>query len=640
MGKGTSVGAFDSVSRTKGASSLLRSGGLAKCAAVTLGVLLLVAVHFPVATAGTASALLSYLAPDQTHVIVDDLSAGTSIEFPLRGYPSWSPDGTRIATVDLFSGGVRVADVRDGVIVDIPEAQSENPYAEPQWASNTEVAFARGRDLVAYAVTGTGQSRVIATFDEPIHSPTISPDGGKVVVSTCGQQEDEECFTSVYNMVTGERLTGIGEGVTWAWSPDSRYLAYSGLGFTLNLFDTLDFSHTTLFQVETYAEVIGGAVFHPSGEAVTFSTGGTIRSVGVDGCCAQPLETGARGVPLSYSPDGSLLAVAQSGTPASTVVSKIGVGPVGLPGGGGDRGHFSPAQAQRPATSPSDPAGSQRIEGATRIQTAIAASKDLWPGGAADHVVLIRADDFADAQSATPLAAALEAPLLLTYPEQLHPDTLDEIRRGLQPGGTVWLVGGTAALSTNVRGDIADMGFTTRRLSGANREETSTSVATALPTPSVILAVPGDSFAEGLVAGNAAARSNGAVVVGKAGAEYARAEWSNVPLLRVGEWDTGVGEDEVIVGRDQFDLSAVVAQRFPPTGGYALASGEDFPDGLAGGAHAAQASRAILLTRRGDLPSPVDSLLSQAQARDLVVYGGTAAVESSVVSDALTHGSQ
>ncbi len=53
----------------------------------------------------------------------------------------------------------------------------------------------------------------------------------------------------------------------------------------------------------------------------------------------------------------------------------------------------------------------------------------LCGGDGAPAVVLARADDFADAQSGAPLAVRAGAPMLLTQPDQLHPDPLAEIRR-------------------------------------------------------------------------------------------------------------------------------------------------------------------------------------------------------------------
>ncbi len=73
----------------------------------------------------------------------------------------------------------------------------------------------------------------------------------------------------------------------------------------------------------------------------------------------------------------------------------------------------------------------------------------------ATGVVLARGDLFPDALSGVPLAGVYGGPLLLTPPTILLPSVLVEIKRVLAPGGTVILMGGTGALSSQ-RADRPD----------------------------------------------------------------------------------------------------------------------------------------------------------------------------------------
>jgi putative cell wall-binding protein len=70
--------------------------------------------------------------------------------------------------------------------------------------------------------------------------------------------------------------------------------------------------------------------------------------------------------------------------------------------------------------------------------------------GSAEGVVVGRDDVFADALSGGALAAVHHGPVLLTPPGAASPGVVAEAARVLKPGGTVYLLGGPAALSPAV----------------------------------------------------------------------------------------------------------------------------------------------------------------------------------------------
>ena len=74
----------------------------------------------------------------------------------------------------------------------------------------------------------------------------------------------------------------------------------------------------------------------------------------------------------------------------------------------------------------------------------------------------------------TPFAVAKHGPLLLTATAALDPAVSAEIRRVLAPGGTVYLLGGTAALTPAVANAVAALGFPVVRIAGADRFATAT----------------------------------------------------------------------------------------------------------------------------------------------------------------------
>ena len=111
----------------------------------------------------------------------------------------------------------------------------------------------------------------------------------------------------------------------------------------------------------------------------------------------------------------------------------------------------------------------QRLSGGDRFATSVAISGEF----AADVPVVYVATglNYPDALSAAPAAAAQGGPLLLTEPGARPDGVLREIER-LAPAKIV-VVGGVAAVSTVVYGELAQLAPMVRRDSGADRYETS-----------------------------------------------------------------------------------------------------------------------------------------------------------------------
>jgi 5'-nucleotidase len=118
-----------------------------------------------------------------------------------------------------------------------------------------------------------------------------------------------------------------------------------------------------------------------------------------------------------------------------------------------------------------------RIAGDDRVQTAIAISQEAFPD-AADTVVLARPDDYADALAGGPLAAALDAPLLLARDaDHLDDGVLAEIER--LGAGSVVILGGEEAVSSEVA-DALDARGDVERIAGADRFATAQDIARRL----------------------------------------------------------------------------------------------------------------------------------------------------------------
>ena len=283
------------------------------------------------------------------------------------------------------------------------------------------------------------------------------------------------------------------------------------------------------------------------------------------------------------------------------------------------------------------------LAGETRIETAIAVSMDAFPeDDSADAVVLTRADVPFDALSATPLAVRRNGPLLLTQQESMHPATMAEIDRVLPDGGTVYLMGGTAAQSEDVELALTAAGYEVDRLAGPTRFETGLAVAEEIGDPEVVLIASGERFPDALSAGAAAGSVDGLVLITPDGVahpgvtDYLAAR-PDTPTYAIGGPAAAAFPGATpIVGSGREATAVMVAEEFfdgPARIG--LARGDDFADALAGGVHSALNGGPVTLTPSTELASVVqDYICANADTLEQgYVYGGDAAVNPSVVTD-------
>jgi hypothetical protein len=151
-----------------------------------------------------------------------------------------------------------------------------------------------------------------------------------------------------------------------------------------------------------------------------------------------------------------------------------------------------------------------RYAGGDRYGTGAAISQWLWADASGDTtqrrpaqaVVLASGEGFADALAGVPLAAYKQGPLLLTEPNTLTKATEDEIKRVLQRNATVYLLGGTSAVSPAVAKQLLDDGYQVVRYGGADRYATSMQIATqGLQNPESVVVVTGLDYPDALAAG-------------------------------------------------------------------------------------------------------------------------------------------
>jgi len=284
-----------------------------------------------------------------------------------------------------------------------------------------------------------------------------------------------------------------------------------------------------------------------------------------------------------------------------------------------------------------------RLAGGDRIGTAIQASGVAFPSArSAASVVLTSAFDFPDALAGAPLAAAKNAPLLLTDPAGLSGSTLAEIQRVAPPGATVYVLGGPGAVATTVDQSLVAAGYVPQRIAGIDRFDTSVKIAEALGSPSTVFLATGDVFADALSAGPAAAVAHGAILL---------TDGAGMPAS-VGLYLAGLPSRTVftignaaalayppgtrVAGSDRFVTSALVAQRFFPSPSVVgVATGYNYPDALAGAAAMGVIGGPVLLSDPFVLPPGIDFYLGAhaATVTQAFLFGGVASLTDSIYFD-------
>jgi stage II sporulation protein D len=158
-----------------------------------------------------------------------------------------------------------------------------------------------------------------------------------------------------------------------------------------------------------------------------------------------------------------------------------------------------------------------RLTAPHRVELAASISAATFGAGKAHGVVLARrGGDVRYTLAAGPLAAAHHAPVLLTGRDALPAATKTELQRVLPAGGTVYLLGPSTEIATSVRAAVKSLGYQVVRYGGANPDRTAATIASALAattTVQSVFEVSADDPAAAFVAGPAAARRHGVILL-------------------------------------------------------------------------------------------------------------------------------
>jgi putative cell wall-binding protein len=312
-----------------------------------------------------------------------------------------------------------------------------------------------------------------------------------------------------------------------------------------------------------------------------------------------------------------------------------------------------------------------RKSGTDRYATAAAAADDA--STTETNFVLASGESFADGLSASGLAGALVGTLLLTQGDTLNSTTLTKMSKMTKGNGAnvverVWVVGGTAAISTAVTDTLTAAGYTVVRVSGADRYATADAVAAQMKLQGTIgtlsgyktcMLASGTSWADaaaasgfayakvtpifltaatlsaGTSAGMKAAGCQQVYVLGGTSAVSASAATDALAVSTVVVAPRLSGADRYATATAMATKFATVDTAFRDSA--VLVSGTDFPDALAASQYASQTT-SVILPVTSPMPAAITTWLGgkQAYMATIATVGGLSAVSAALVTSAKT----
>lgn len=273
----------------------------------------------------------------------------------------------------------------------------------------------------------------------------------------------------------------------------------------------------------------------------------------------------------------------------------------------------------------------KRLNGNKKFKTLIVASGTGYP----------------DALSGAYLAKVKGGAVILTSKAE-EPTTVNYIKSSLAQGGTVYILGGYGAVPKTLDAKLNSNKIKNVRLKGASRYETNVSV---LKNSGIkgqdLIVTTGSDFPDALIASST---GRPVMLVGQKLTDSQKALLKNNKVKSITVISTGTVvptsiDSELkkasgvsvsrVTGMSKYHVSKAVADRyFKTTKNVVLATGESFPDALAGGTLAIKINAPILLISKGD-KKYASQYIKNKKVRQGYVLGGKSAIPEVTISGLL-----
>ena len=288
---------------------------------------------------------------------------------------------------------------------------------------------------------------------------------------------------------------------------------------------------------------------------------------------------------------------------------------------------------------------SVRVFGTTRYDTMAETVKKAFPDGC-ETAVLASGENWPDALSASSLAGVKDCPVILTEPGQLTQQTAD-LLASLKVTNVI-IVGGTAAISDDMKAAVEAKSITTERIWGNDRTQTADLVARRVIDSSdadTIIICSGQNFPDALsISSYAYAKKMPILLAGSDGKltadSLAIAENFGKAIIVGGEKAVSPDVEKQLTvmktaryeGTDRYGTSIDVINKL--FDGYApvlaVATGTNYPDALVGAALAGKSGGTILLVDGSGTSLTDDQKTIIGNAGDVWILGGDGAVSDTM----------
>ncbi|MCR4712045.1 MAG: cell wall-binding repeat-containing protein [Clostridia bacterium] len=289
-----------------------------------------------------------------------------------------------------------------------------------------------------------------------------------------------------------------------------------------------------------------------------------------------------------------------------------------------------------------------RLSGPSRFETGFAIADYLFRShGAFDNMTVASGLNYPDALSGCYLAKVKDSPLLLVD-KAVEDQVIQRLRMYTKPGGTVYLLGGPGSISTVFEKKVQKAGFQVVRLAQGNRYGTNLEILKEAGTKGQeLLVASGENYPDSL---SASAVPKPLLLVGKALTPEQRVFLKQAGITKIyilgGEGSVNKAvENELkacgvpihrLAGANRYATSFLIARYFGKESAcVTYASGQNFPDGLAGGPVAMYQDAPLLLIAPNSHVYARQYLQGGKAIQNTIIFGGIASVAPETVDLAM-----
>ncbi len=269
-----------------------------------------------------------------------------------------------------------------------------------------------------------------------------------------------------------------------------------------------------------------------------------------------------------------------------------------------------------------------RISGSNRYKTSLKVASEIKDF---DNIILASGKEFPDALSASYLTKD-GSPIIL-IDEKIDDATINLVKKAKN----VYLVGGESTIKKEVFESLKKINSNIKRISGANRFETSLKIAESSDLNSAIL-TNGLDFPDALSAGPLSILENSPIILtdgNKLNENHLKA-LKKVKKINIVGGDSSVSKDILknleqnietnrISGKNRYETSMKVAKKFKDANSIIIVSGKDYPDALSASGLSSKLGIPVLLS-----DSKLDGLsreyLSSRGYENIYIIGGEGSI--------------